>query len=222
VNILIKFPTRQRRRKFFKVLDKYYDLLSGKHKVNFLISMDKDDHEMNCSSARGLLNAKPHLDYFYGNNKTKIEAINNDMQHAGDYQVVFLASDDMIPQSKNYDDTIVTDMKTYFPNYDGALHYNDGRVKERVCTLSIMGFKLYKYFGYIYHPDYKSLWCDNEYTEVTRQMKKIKYIDRVIVKHVWPGANGDPLYRRNENLFSRDKKMFEKRKSMGFPMEKVK
>lgn len=222
MKLLIKFPTRQRRRKFFKTLDKYYNLLSGKHKVHFLISMDKDDHEMNNSTVRDILKTKPYLNYVYGNNKTKIQAINNDMQHAGNWEICLLASDDMLVQSMNYDDTIATDMKTYFPNYDGALHYNDGRVGERVCTLSIMGFRLYKYFGYIYHPDYKSVWCDNEFTEVTKQMRKIKYINRIIVRHVWPGANGDPLYRRNENLFARDKKMFEKRKSMGFPMESVK
>jgi len=221
IDFLFKFPTRSRPIKFKKVLDKYYNLLSGNNTYKFVISMDKDDHTMNNSRMMGYLKSKPNLDFYYRNNTTKIEAVNSDLEKYTDYKAIFLISDDMIVQSKNYDDTIVSDMKTYFPNYDGALHYNDGRVQERVCTLSIMGFRLYEYFGYIYHPDYKSLWCDNEYTEVTKQMRKIKYINRVIVKHVWPGANGDPLYRRNENLFARDKKMFEKRKSMGFPMEKV-
>jgi len=220
-DILIKFPTRQRKKKFFDTLDAYYNLLSGKHKVKFIISMDLDDQEMNSTQIRSRLDEKKGLKYFYGEHKTKMEAINDDMQHAGEFKIIFLASDDMIPQIPGYDHVIMKNMKENFPDFFGALHYNDGRVGERINTLVIMGKPMYDYFGYIYHPDYKSLWCDNEFTEVIRQMKKIKYINKVLVKHAWGGRHGDSLYERNENLYSHDKHIFEQRKSMGFPIESI-
>jgi len=221
MTLLIKMPTRQRRRQFMNVLDKYCDLLSGKHDVKFVISMDSDDREMNCSKVTKWLDAKKNLRYFYGKNRTKMQAINANMEHAGKFDILLLASDDMFPQVKGYDDIICTKMQKYFPDLFGALHFNDGRVGNRLNTLSIMGKKMYDYFGYIYHPDYKSVWCDNEFHEVTTQMNKVVYIDKVIIKHNWGGANGDKLYRRNENLYGRDKIVFLKRQSMGFPSGSV-
>lgn len=46
--LLIKFPTRERPQKFFKMLDLYYQYLSGTVPVHFLISCDIDDRSMNC------------------------------------------------------------------------------------------------------------------------------------------------------------------------------
>ena len=47
MKLLIKFPTRGRREKFFSVLDKYYSNLSDLDNTTFLISLDKDDTQMN-------------------------------------------------------------------------------------------------------------------------------------------------------------------------------
>ena len=221
VDFLFKFPTRQRRKKFFNVLDLYYNSLSGKHSYKFIISMDKDDVDMNNDRVKRKLNTYENLEYYFGDNKSKIEAINANMKNVENFKIIYNISDDMIPKEKNLDSIIYNDMMKYFRNLDGCLHYNDGRVGKRLNTLVIMGKKLYDYFGYVYHPDYKSLWCDNEFHTITKQMKKTKYIDRVIVRHEWPGANGDKLYRRNENLYTRDKKIFEKRRLLGFPKKSI-
>ena len=42
--LVIKFPTRNRPDKFFFTLQKYFKLLSGKHEVQFIITMDSDDY----------------------------------------------------------------------------------------------------------------------------------------------------------------------------------
>jgi hypothetical protein len=221
VDFLFKFPTRSRKRKFFTVLDRYYEYMSGEYSFRFIVTMDNDDKAMRIGSTRNRLDEYKHLDYYYGPNKTKIQAINANMDQAPDFKILFLVSDDMVPQVRDFDRLIMKHMKKHFPDFFGALHYNDGRVGKQVNTLSIMGKPLYDYFGYIYHPDYKSLWCDNEFHDVTKQMGKTQYIDKIIVKHEWPGANGDPLYRRNENLYTRDKKVYEKRANLGFPQESI-
>ena len=80
-----------------------------------------------------------------------------------------------------------------------------------------MGRKLYERFGYIYHPAYKSFFCDNEFTEQVRKMKKVIYLPQVIIKHEWKGNKGDDLYRRNTKMAGVDQKTYNKRKALGYP-----
>ena len=47
MKILIKFPTRNRKNKFFEVLQKYYDFATDLSKIEFLITLDDDDETMN-------------------------------------------------------------------------------------------------------------------------------------------------------------------------------
>ena len=222
--ILIKFPTRSRPEKFKAVLNKYIDNLSGKHDVHFVISMDRDDGSMNTVEMRSFLDAiasRVSLIYHYGDSKTKIEAINADM--AGENaDILVLASDDMVPQVKDYDDIIASDMAHYFPDLNGALNYNDGYHKEKrqdLMTLSVLGWRLYEEWGYIYHPAYISLYADKEQTEVCRRTGRIVDLPQCIIKHEWPRQEEhDALMQRNENeaMYARDSAVFRYRKKWRF------
>ena len=88
----------------------------------------------------------------------------------------------------------------------------------------IIGRKRYKKFGYLYHPDYVSLWCDNEYTDINKRDGKIKYINEVIIKHENfnnIGKKGDPLHKKNESFYHKDQHTYQLRKANGFPKESV-
>jgi len=159
------------------------------------------------------------LKYRYSNHQSKVEAINADMKDEN-FDVLFLISDDMIPIQPGFDIVITENMQRYFPDLDGALHFNDGfQGGQKRITLSIMGKKLYDRFGYIYHPVYKSFFCDTEFTDVVYKMKKVVYIPTVIVKHKWHGGpnSDDALYRHNSKLGKNDRKMYDKRRKEGFP-----
>lgn len=210
-----------RPKQFEKVLDWYYYMLSGKHNYKFLITLNQDDVTMNNEKMREFMGAYSDLEYKYGNHKSKIEACNADME-GEDFDILFLISDDMVPVVKKFDDIIARAMRHHFPNMDGALHYNDGFCgKDKTITLSIMGKKLYDYFGYIYHPDYKSFYCDNEFTDEVRRLGKVKYFSTVIVKHEWKGGPRSEcaLYRRNSKMGKGDGAVYERRQLQGFPRE---
>jgi hypothetical protein len=192
-------------------------MLSGKHEYEFVVSLDKSDPTMSSTRIKRFLEDQKNTKYFYGNNRNKVQAINADMS-GKIFETLVLISDDMIPIEKGYDDIIAENMVKFFPDLDGCLHFNDGKVGERLNTLVIMGKKLYDYFGYIYHPAYMSLWCDNEFHEMTYKMNKAKYIDKVIIKHEWTKYTGkDYTHVKSESFFKRDKKMFDARKTSGFP-----
>lgn len=223
MKLLIKFPTMSRPEKFINTLNKYYSNLSGNNDYQFIISLNEDDMTMNNKKMLSFLDSKPNLKYFFGNHKTKIQAINADVEKAdNDWDVILLASDDMIPYRQKYDMFILNNMNKHFPNMDGALHFNDGRAGRKLLTLSILGRKLYDEFGYIYHPDYISLWCDNEFMDVVKQMNKYVFVDRIIIKHDWIDYTGtDSLHKRNESFFGKDKQTYLKRKAKGFPKKSI-
>lgn len=212
--ILFKYPTRGRPEWFKRTLEKYYSLLSGKYPFQFIVTLDKDDKTMNNQEMKKYLDSQLSLMYFYGNNRTKIEAINADMKY-NDWTILFLVSDDMEPVIRNFDVIIVETMNKHFPDLDGALHFNDGCCgKDKLITLSILGKKLYENFGYIYHPSYRSEWCDTEFTDVVYALKKVVYCPITIVKHTWTGGKNttDSTYKKNNLLVPQDRENYRKRK----------
>jgi hypothetical protein len=211
--LLIKFPTRNRPDKFKKVLQLYIDFLSGNHDVKFVITMDDDDTTMNNDEIKQWLNSLPvKIKYNYGNSKSKIQAVNADLD-GEDADVLLLASDDMIPQIKGYDDIIFKAFAEAFPDFNGAIKFNDGLRNDELMTLCVMGWPLYKHFGYIYNPEYTSLYSDTEQTIVLKALGKFAISPVCIIKHDWTPEPWDELHARNENseMYDKDKVVFDRR-----------
>lgn len=219
MKLLIKFPTKSRTNKFLNTLKKYQILLSKKIDVKFLITMDIDDNEMNCDLVKEVLNQYDNVIYYYGNSKSKIDAVNRDMDKVSDWDIVLLASDDMIPKVQNYDEIISNKMKEHFPDTDGVLWFNDGYQKDKLNTLCILGKKYYDRFGYIYYPEYKSTWCDNEFMSIANILNKQKYFSEIIIKHEHPDVGfgkRDEIYLNNARNEGWDMNLFNKRKLINF------
>ncbi len=226
MKLLIKFPTRGRPDQVLPLLERYRDMLSGRHDVCFLITLDVDDPTMQNSVVMKRLNrlseGRSGISSIVsiGNSKTKIQAVNADMDKApSDWDVILLASDDMVPQKQGYDAIIFEHMLSHYPDLDGTLWFFDGYTRK-VCTLVVMGKPYYERFGYIYHPDYLSLWCDNEWTEVAKKLGKLQYVDCTIIKHEHfantKTIKADTLYKRNEAFYEQDKALYHLRKKNGF------
>jgi hypothetical protein len=220
IDLLIKYPTRSRPELFKRILTEYVNKLSGKYSVKFIISMDDNDHTCNNQEMRIFLEQikkKINLDYYYGNSKNKIDACNRDIPADG-WKVCVLVSDDMTPQIHGYDQIIIEDMQRHFLNLDGALNYNcGGHAYPHVMVLSIIGNPYYKRFNYIYHPDYTSLFCDEEQTVVARSLNKIVDINNKVITHDWSDIKDD-LRKHTEKFYQSDKLIFESRRLKGFPI----
>lgn len=226
MHLLVKFPTRQRQKRFFEVLAKYISMASGRHRVEYIISMDEDDAEMNNQDVRDALDKLVALGqdikYFYNPNKTKVEAMNVDMdKSSGEWEVLFLAQDDMIPIVQDWDERMLHLVKENFADLDGCIWPPDGYTNSKTTsTIVLMGRQWYERFQYIYYPGYKSVYCDNEFTEVARSYDKIKQVPDQIVEHRWVGTNGrDALCERNESsvMYEADRELFVQRTLAGFP-----
>jgi len=219
MNLLIKFPTRGRRNKFLKVFNTYQKKLSGNNSVKFLISLDTDDDEMNSDVVKEVLSQYGNTLVIYGNSENKIHAVNRDIDKINEWDIVLLASDDMIPQVNGYDEVIITKMKYHYPDTDGVLFFNDGFQGNKLNTLCILGKKYYDRFGYIYYPEYKSTWCDNEFMDVANLLGKQTYFEEVIIKHEhpdWGYGSSDEIHKSNYENLNYDKNVYNKRKEVNF------
>ena len=219
MTLLIKFPTRGRRNKFLKVFNTYQKKLSGNNSVKFLVSLDVDDTEMNSDLVKDVLSQYTNTLVIYGDSENKIHAVNRDINQIDVWDVVLLASDDMVPQIDGYDEVILNKMKDCYPDTDGVLFFNDGFQGNKLNTLCILGKKYYDRFGYIYYPDYKSTWCDNEFMDVANLLNKQTYFEEVIIKHEhpdWGYGAIDDIHKLNHENLNYDRTLYITRKENNF------
>lgn len=219
MRLLVKFPTRNRPEQFLKILKQYYESANDNFMIDYLVSYDLDDKSMNQGVLERAKNIVPGIQLVGGFSKSKIDACNRDIKKPYEWDIVVLISDDMECCTRGWDDVIRDQMVKSFPDTDGVLWFHDG-FQDRICTLSILGRKYYERFNYMYHPSYKSLWCDNELTDVAKELGKLKYIPNSIIKHQHPcwggGVKMDDLYRINESFFQIDAENYKKRKALKF------
>ena len=219
MKLLIKFPTRNRKSKFFTVLEQYQNLCEDIENTFFLITLDNDDEEMNSPEVTDIFSTFKNVKYVYGDSTSKIHAINRDLETENEWDIVLLASDDMTPKVKGYDNIIRNKMKEHYPDTDGILWFNDGHQGTTLNTLCILGKKYYKRFNYIYYPEYKSMWSDNEFMLVGNILEKQTYFDEVIIEHEHPdwGFGGkDSIHIKNVENETHDKNLFLNRQSNKF------
>lgn len=223
--LLIKFPTRNRPEKFKRMLTRYRDLLSGRHEVRFVVTCDFTDFRMNTPSMRTWLRKfadSSDLTYHFGWSWSKIQAVNANLKHES-ADVLLLASDDMNPQTEGYDHEIFKAFARHFPDYRGAIKFHDGLRDDDLMTYPVMGWPLYRAFGYIYHPKYLSVYSDNEQTDSCKDLNCLAIEEACLIRHEWTHEHFDLLHRRNENrwMYRRDGALYEKRKKAGFDVARV-
>lgn len=233
MRLLVQFPTLSRPEIFLKVLNSYIDFASHINQIVFNINCDSADLSMTDSKVRqriqDMLTRKDNVQGVinFDDNTEKISAINAHID-GKEFDIVVCASDDMVPQKYDWDQSIVQAMEEHFPDLDGCVHFNDGNTNGSLITFSILGKKLYDHFGYIYHPDYKSLYCDDEFTHEVKRLGKEKYIDDIIITHEHYSIKGsenhgelDLAARKTLHYSGRDHMVFNQRKEMGFPKVRI-
>jgi len=223
MNLLVKFPTRSRSVKFDLQLKKYIDYQKTQN-VIYLVTLDTDDPQLD--NYIRICNKYENVIYTTGYSSGKINAVNRDLYRYNhlEWDILVLASDDMTPVKKGWDSIIINKMEETFPDTDGVLWFSDGFTD--LNTMCILGRTYYERFNYIYHPSYVSLWCDNEFQEVSQMLDRTNFISyECIFRHDHFSNNNkipmDTLMRKNEKYYNLDKINYEKRKSNNFDLKNI-
>lgn len=225
MRILYKFASRSRPDKFIEGIENIFINSRNKDFI-ILASLDEDDPTMNNTPMIDKIRAYGvNVCTMFGKSKNKVDAINRDLHHFKEFDLLINFSDDMRFIVGGYDLIIEEEMKKHFPEGDGLLHFPDQNQGSNCMTMSIMDKKYFDRFRYIYHPDYESLECDVEAQEVGKRLGRYKFIDRRIFNHYHPSfqqAKYDYLYKKNEGLLDeyairrRDKETYLRREKNNF------
>lgn len=217
MTICYSFASRSRPERFFQTLDNI--IVQSESNDYFIVAkLDEDDMTMNDPLILNkIADYYPMVQVRLGVSKSKIHAINRDIE-GHKYDILICASDDMRFRTYGFDNIIRQHMPE---NLDGFLHMFDDYARDRVCTVSILGQKYYQRDHYIYHPDYYSMWCDDEATDVAKARGCYIQVPGIHLEHLhytnMGKAGKDALYRRNDTYLA-DKKIYEERKARGFDL----
>lgn len=215
MNILLKLPTRSRQVKMLEAYDAAMRVALNPQAIFPLFAIDDDDRaSLRAWAKLGL----PMETLAKGPRATKVEAVNRGIANdRRPWDIVVVISDDMMCQRAGWDRHVAQAFQD--GDLDRCAHFPDGHQTE-LCTLPVMGRAYFERFGYVYHPDYLSLWCDNEQTDVALRDGKMFRSDLVLFRHdhpAWGTGRWDPLYRHNEAKNAIDKATYERRKALNFP-----
>ena len=232
MNILIKFASRGREEWFKRGLVNINDTISGDNNFRILVTADIDDPVMNNDGIRNFCNAFPNVILWYGESKSKVDAINRDMDKLNleekefNWDMLINFSDDMVFIHKHWDKGMVKLIEEQFGagQKDFFAHFNDGFVNEKLPTMSVMGRKYYERDNYIYHPTYKSVSCDAEAFFVAIMRGKHHYFNWTPFNHMHPAncpgqINNDATYHKNDAISHEDTENYFQRKAICFGVE---
>ena len=214
--ILYKLTSRSRPAKMYKVYKSVVDNAELPYKI--ILSVDSDDAATLNSDEFKNITWDKNVSIHVGTSKNKIDAINRDVPKQG-WDILVNLSDDQVFTRKGFDKVIAEHCTN-----STFLHLPDGYVNERLATMSIISKAYYDMFGYIYHPDYASLWCDNEAMEVAQALGCYKYLNEHIFTHehpAWTGEKPDAQLIKTQNYYRQDERTYRKRKSLGFPQYSI-
>lgn len=230
--ILIKYPSRSRPLRFFNALNSIYQTAYEPESIFVLCTFDLDDKTMNTPHV--IAELQNYQDYnlcaIYGESKSKIYAVNRDMDKiatdftiAADWDILIVFSDDMRFDMRGWDEIVRCEFEKH--GSDTLLHIPDQDTKDKLATMYIAGRRFYERFGYIYDPRFKSLWCDNLVMDIAQKLGKYKYLDMPnVISHLNPAygyLQRDELFNQQQEFWGEDEMTYRLIKDNGYELDKL-
>jgi len=219
MRILIKYATRGRP-ELFKARIKNIHETIGINDFEIIVSVDSNDLTMLYIDS--FCSTYPNVKLIWGHNHSKVSAINRDIEHAKPWDLLINFSDDMVFVQQNWGPLMIDLIKMKWgESTDFFAHFNDGFVKEKLPTMSIMGWEYLHRTGTVYNPEYKSVSCDAEAMFVAMMLGKHHYFENQFFSHMHPAnapgiVGSDSTYMLNDKFEKEDTETYFRRKSKLF------
>ena len=197
-----------------KTIDSIVSNVSAECDYFIQLSLDEDDSTL----AEYFKIISPEHEKIIGTSKNKIDAINRDVDLVDQWwDILINVSDDQVFIQPNFDLDIVNNMDN---DTDMFLHFPDGNQGD-LATMSIIGCKYYLRDGYIYHPNYESVYCDNEAQDVAKLRGCYKLVNKHIFNHehpAWGKGPNDAQYAKTEHhvTYEKDRQTYINRAAKNF------
>lgn len=226
LRILFKFPCRGRREMFFESLNSLDRNIRDRVNYHISLTLDKDDDILNTEEVIEKIKTYNNTTIAWGLSESKIHAINRDLPDY-DFDIIICWSQDMFAEFFGFDDIMREYILQSCEGLDHLIHFPEMDAKEYLNVLYIATRKYFDRFGYIYHPSYISLWCDNESMEVAKILGKYKYIGVPnLYIHKNPAYNHhniqrDELFDLQQSYWGVDEANFNERMAKNFDLHLI-
>jgi len=205
--------------------DAWMERASGAHNIEYILSVDDDDESMQDlgliktgEKSRPLQPWPMTIKVYRGKNRLVVDAYNRGAHHAtGD--ILVQVHDDLCPP-KDWDKEIAARLD---PKKPQVLQVGDGTPlnsdKPWLLTVTIMTRAWYEKAGYWWHPDYLSVFCDDDLSLKAQKEDAVVDGKDLIFAHAWGGADGDETYKRayEDKNWKHGQRVFDARSAAGFP-----
>lgn len=185
-----------------------------------IMSLDQDDEKI--MAYRKHPYSESHR-ILINRNRSVVDAVNNAARVCIGDLIVVMSDDFVAPQGW---DEIVWEKYMFLKDLSKsnlvAILVGDGiQTDLTTMTLPIVSKALYQRLGFIYHPDYFSVFADNDITETCRELGCLSVHPDIVFEHhhYLNGKNKiDATYRRENSseAFSIGRKVYDRRKAKHF------
>lgn len=214
--ITLLHPSRSRPQMAYEAREQWRKTASGP--FQHVLSIDKDDPKLKQYQAWPFSNTHCIVT---GDNRSLVDATNRAAKLAkGD--VIIVMSDDM-KAPEGWDEQINQAYReTGKKNHPWALLVHDSYQKTlETMTLPVVNKALYKRLGFIYHPEYFSLFADNDITEICRRLKCLHQAPEIVFEHCHYTNGKNPIdstYERenSKQAWAEGEKLFNARQKNNF------
>lgn len=205
-------PSRRRPLLAERAAREWHAQRSGEHECEHLLSVDDDDPEL---AAYRDLAERAGLVLLVHRNRSLVDAVNRAAAAASGDVLVVISDDFGCPP--RWDAALAA---VIGDDLDVAVLVDDA-VDGRILTLPILGRDLYRALGYVYHPAYFSMYCDDDLTETARLRGCLRDARHLVFPHRHfsvAGIEPDETYARQNSgrAWLEGWRVFAKRRSGGF------
>lgn len=199
-------PSRARYHKSINTVGKWIEK-SIKRDFEVIISIDESDpykEQYRRQYTTGRFD-NPNVRLIVNSNRSAVEAINNAAK-VSEGEILIVVSDDT-DAIHGWDKIISEAIGTH---KDFVLKVYDG-IQDWIVTMPIMDRAYYERFGYVYHPDYKHMFCDTHLTHVADALQRLIIRNDIVIPHLHHSLNKSPkdeLTKRIENTFNEGKSVY--------------
>jgi glycosyltransferase involved in cell wall biosynthesis len=239
MKISIIHPSRNRAEKAHQAILQWLAASSKKVEIQYILTLDNDDNQL--SEYMQWLNklesesTQPNftVSHIRGVSDYIVAAVNRGAKIAKGDILIFMADDFEAPSNWDLDivsvifDTIQNNKELSYRVGDVTLGRNAQKVALLVSdncntaynllTLPIITKEFYQEFGYFFHPEFKSMWCDNFIYEQAKRNGYLVDARQIVFTHRhYTNVNAefrseiDETYIRSNNMYNEGKVTFDK------------
>jgi hypothetical protein len=203
-------PSRSRPQKSLHTITKWAERA---HSDDFevIISIDDDDpmqsDYMDCGNT-----------ILMGRNNSAVDAINNAAKIAQGDIIIIVSDDTDCPENWH---GILSKATSGLDDF--VLKVYDG-IQKWIVTMPIIDRAYYNRFGYVYHPEYRHMFCDTDFTHTAELLNRVIWRNDITFSHLHYSvakSSRDEINERADATWNEGKSLYLKRFRKNFGLENV-